>query len=108
MFELFCNVVPVYHKETLELPQMAALHYNNSMYLAHHCVTMGHQFKPTLPDLLGQGAATFVDYVPVLRNCGQKVFLDNLVSSKTYFFCEISLSSLLVSFDPCCDSITNV
>jgi len=82
MFELFCNIVPVYHKETLELPQMAALHYNNAMYLAHHCVTMGHQFKPTLPDTLGQAAATFVDYVPVLRNCGQKIFLDNLKKQK--------------------------
>eukprot|EP00795_Rhopilema_esculentum_P012876 gene12876-3626_t len=82
MFELFCDVVPTYHRESLELPQLAALHYNNSMYLAHHCITLGHQFKLTLPETLSQGAATFIDLVPVLRKCGEKCFLDNLKKQK--------------------------
>eukprot|EP00112_Aurelia_sp_Birch-Aquarium-sp1_P010087 Seg2172.2 transcript_id=Seg2172.2/GoldUCD/mRNA.D3Y31 product="Centromere/kinetochore protein zw10-like" protein_id=Seg2172.2/GoldUCD/D3Y31 len=82
MFELFCDVVPIYHRESLELPQMAALHYNNSMYLAHNCITLGHQFKPTLPEALSQGAATFVDLVPVIRKCGEKCFLANLQKQK--------------------------
>ena len=94
IFELFCDVVPVYHKQTLELPQMAAIHCNNSMYLAHHCITMGHQFRPTLPDSLGQGAATFLDLVPVLRNCGQKCFLENLVRKLISMFLIAVISSI--------------
>eukprot|EP00794_Sanderia_malayensis_P017000 gene17000-18713_t len=80
MFELFCDVVPTYHKDNLGLPQMAALHYNNSMYLAHHCLTLGHQFKHSLP--LTQGIVTFVDLVPVLRKSGEKCFLEQLRKQK--------------------------
>ncbi|XP_074628136.1 centromere/kinetochore protein zw10 homolog [Acropora palmata] len=79
MFELYCNVVPTYHKQRLAtLPQLAALHHNNCMYIAHHLLTLGHQFRPRLPEPLNQGMASFVDLVPVIRQIGEKCFLDQL------------------------------
>jgi len=78
IFELFVNVVPVYHKEALKLPQLAAVHYNNCMYLSHHCTTLGHQFRASLPEELRNAISTFIDYVPVLRKCGTTCFLSQL------------------------------
>lgn len=78
IFELYVNVVPVYHKEALKLPQLAAVHYNNCMYLAHHCTTLGHQFRASLPEELQNAISTFIDYVPVLRKCGTTCFLSQL------------------------------
>ncbi|CAB4021889.1 centromere kinetochore zw10 homolog, partial [Paramuricea clavata] len=79
MFELYLVVVPTYYEEDLrELPQMSALHYNNCMYLAHHLLTLGHQFLPKLPEHLKRGAATFVDMISPMRNLGEKCFEDQL------------------------------
>ncbi|KAK3747313.1 hypothetical protein QZH41_016941 [Actinostola sp. cb2023] len=79
MFELFCNVVPTYHQESLAtLPQLAALHHNNCMYISHLLLTIGHQFKSHLPEPLNQGAATFVDLVPTIRGLGEKCLLEQL------------------------------
>ena len=63
-----------------KLPQLAALHYNNCMYLAHHCITLGHQFQSSLPGQLNSSATTFVDLVPVLRKSGTDCFLQQIVS----------------------------
>ncbi|KAH0623348.1 hypothetical protein JD844_031587, partial [Phrynosoma platyrhinos] len=64
IFLLFCDVVPMYHKENLQkLPQLAAIHHNNCMYIAHHLLTLGHQFQGHLNDR----TATFVDLVPGFR-----------------------------------------
>jgi len=82
IFELFVNVVPVYHKEALKLPQLAAVHYNNCMYLAHHCATLGHQFRSSLANELKGAITTFLDYVPVLRKCGTDVFTVQLQTQK--------------------------
>ncbi|XP_062995110.1 centromere/kinetochore protein zw10 homolog [Elgaria multicarinata webbii] len=72
IFHLFCDVVPMYHKENLQkLPQLAAIHHNNCMYIAHHLLTLGHQFRGHLND----GTATFVDLVPGIRKLGTECFL---------------------------------
>ena len=63
-----------------KLPQLAALHYNNCMYLAHHCITLGQQFQNSLPGQLNSPATTFVDLVPVLRKSGTDCFLEQIVS----------------------------
>jgi len=79
MFELYLNVLPTYHKQHLStLPQLSALHHNNCMYIAHHLLTLGHQFRSKLPEPLNQGVASFVDLVPVIRQMGEKCFLDQL------------------------------
>ena len=67
------------------LPQLAALHHNNCMYIAHHLLTLGHQFRPKLPEPLNQGVASFVDLVPVIRQMGEKCFLEQLVSNCFFF-----------------------
>ncbi|XP_072886140.1 centromere/kinetochore protein zw10 homolog [Hemitrygon akajei] len=79
IFHLFYDVVPTYHKETLQkLPQLAAIHQNNCMYIAHHLITLGHQFQCSLPNPLCNGTATFVDFVPSFRRLGTECFLAQL------------------------------
>lgn len=63
-----------------KLPQLSALHHNNCMYIAHHLLTLGHQFRSKLPEPLNQSVASFVDLVPTIRNMGEKCFLEQLVS----------------------------
>ncbi|XP_008944284.1 PREDICTED: centromere/kinetochore protein zw10 homolog, partial [Merops nubicus] len=76
IFQLFYDVVPTYHKENLQkLPQLAAIHHNNCMYIAHHLLTLGHQFRYRLTNILCDGAATFVDLVPGFRRLGMECFL---------------------------------
>ncbi|XP_041749788.1 centromere/kinetochore protein zw10 homolog [Coregonus clupeaformis] len=79
IFQLFYDVVPTYHKENLlKFPHLAAIQHNNCMYIAHHLLTLGHQFRPHLPDPLSEGAATFVDLVPGFRKLGAHCFLAQL------------------------------
>ncbi|NXG53236.1 ZW10 protein, partial [Psilopogon haemacephalus] len=76
IFQLFYDVVPTYHRESLQkFPQLAAIHHNNCMYIAHHLLTLGHQFHYRLTNVLCQGAATFVDMVPGFRRLGMECFL---------------------------------
>ena len=64
VLELWCAVVPTYHKAKLEsLPQVAAVAHNSAMYLAHRCVTLGFLFRDRLPSL-AQHSLTFIDIVP--------------------------------------------
>ncbi|CAL8266117.1 unnamed protein product [Merluccius merluccius] len=79
IFQLFYDVVPTYHKENLlKFPHLAAIQHNNCMYLAHHLLTLGHHFRPHLPQLLSDGIATFVDMVPSFRKLGAQCFLAQL------------------------------
>ncbi|KAJ7305262.1 hypothetical protein JRQ81_011177 [Phrynocephalus forsythii] len=79
MFHLFCDVVPMYHKENLQkLPQLAAIHHNNCMYIAHHLLTLGHQFRGRVCG----GTATFVDLVPGFRKLGTECFLAQMSVQK--------------------------
>ncbi|XP_023064021.1 centromere/kinetochore protein zw10 homolog isoform X1 [Piliocolobus tephrosceles] len=83
IFHLFHDVVPTYHKENLQkLPQLAAIHHNNCMYIAHHLLTLGHQFRLRLAPILCDGAATFVDLVPGFRRLGTECFLAQMRAQK--------------------------
>ncbi|KAM9299225.1 centromere/kinetochore protein zw10 homolog [Gastrophryne carolinensis] len=83
IFHLFYDVVPTYHKENLQkLPQLSAIHHNNCMYIAHHLLTLGHQFRYHLPAPLSDGAATFVDMVPGFRRLGTEAFLAQMRTQK--------------------------
>ncbi|NXA74573.1 ZW10 protein, partial [Thryothorus ludovicianus] len=71
IFQLFCEVVPTYHRENLQkLPQLAAIHHNNCMYISHHLLTLGHQFRRRGTGVLSSDTATFVDLVPGFRRLG--------------------------------------
>uniref|UniRef100_A0A8C6QTN3 Centromere/kinetochore protein zw10 homolog n=1 Tax=Nannospalax galili TaxID=1026970 RepID=A0A8C6QTN3_NANGA len=83
IFHLFHDVVPTYHKENLQkLPQLAAIHHNNCMYIAHHLLTLGHQFRLRLAPVLCGGTATFVDLVPGFRRLGTECFLAQMRAQK--------------------------
>ncbi|NWI80457.1 ZW10 protein, partial [Dryoscopus gambensis] len=82
IFYVFCEVVPKYHRENLQkLPQLAAIHYNNCMFIAHHLLTLGHQFR-YLGALLGDCGGTFVDVVPDFRKLGMECFLAQMQVQK--------------------------
>jgi centromere/kinetochore protein ZW10 len=76
MVDLFCAVLSSHHSAAIgELPRMAAVQHNNCMYLAHHLMTLGHQFHSRLPPPLNSQTTTFVDQVPLVRAMGVECFL---------------------------------
>jgi len=75
IFDLFRAVVPLKNKDSLsEVPGMSAIFHNDCFYIAHHLLTLGHQFRHGLPEDF-QMAATFVDMVPVFQEMGEQCFL---------------------------------
>ncbi|XP_031989721.1 centromere/kinetochore protein zw10 homolog [Corvus kubaryi] len=83
IFHVFCEVVPKYHRENLQkLPQLAAIHYNNCMYIVHHLLTLGHQFRYLTGAVLSDCGGTFVDMVPDFRKLGMECFLAQMQVQK--------------------------
>ncbi|XP_078055144.1 centromere/kinetochore protein zw10 homolog isoform X1 [Mustelus asterias] len=100
MFHLFYDVVPTYHRDTLQkFPQLAAIHHNNCMYIAHYLITLGHQFQCSLPSPLCNGAATFVDFVPSFRRLGTECFLAQLRAQRDELLERLSTARNLSSLD---------
>ncbi|XP_069470337.1 centromere/kinetochore protein zw10 homolog [Ambystoma mexicanum] len=100
IFHLFYDVVPTYHKENLQkLPQITAIHHNNCMYIAHHLLTLGHQFRYHLPSLLCDNAATFVDLVPGFRRLGTECFLAQMRIQKDELLERLSSARNFVNID---------
>ena len=52
------------------------------MYVAHHLITLGHQYRNKLPPPLSTGAATFIDMVPKIRRLGTETFLRQMSKQK--------------------------
>ena len=72
MVDLFCAVLPTSHSSAISTsPRVAAIQYNNCMYLSHNLITLGHQFYSQLPPPLNQQSSSFVDYVPIVRQLGE-------------------------------------
>ncbi|CAN2388266.1 Centromere kinetochore protein zw10 homolog [Pristimantis euphronides] len=100
LFHLFYDVVPTYHKENLQkLPQLSAIHHNNCMYIAHHLITLGHQFRYRLPAPLSDGAATFVDMVPGFRRLGTEAFLAQMRLQKGELLDRLSNARSFVNME---------
>ncbi|CAL1572812.1 unnamed protein product [Knipowitschia caucasica] len=100
IFQLFYDVVPTYHKENLlKFPHLAAVQHNNCMYLAHHLLTLGHHFRPHLPQPLSEGVATFVDMVPSFRKLGAQCFLTQLTVQRTEMLDRLSTAHNLCNLD---------
>ncbi|XP_045583707.2 centromere/kinetochore protein zw10 homolog isoform X1 [Procambarus clarkii] len=73
---LYCHVVPTAHAHTLAtLPLQAAVVHNNSMYLAHHSLLLGHQYKNRLPVALRDNTIITVDLSQQLRKMATTTFL---------------------------------
>ena len=79
MLDLYCAIVPSCHKKVIaEIPRVAAVHHTNCLYVAHHLLTLGHQFQARLPPPLNSGTSTFVDFIPRLQQLGEEAFLYEL------------------------------
>ena len=82
IFEMYQDVLPIAHRDTLtNFPQSSALAYNNCMYLAHQCLTLGHSVLKNgkkLPPPLDSRAVILADLVPKLRRCGVELFLQQM------------------------------
>lgn len=77
-FDLFRAVVPVRHEEKLSTrPQFCAVFYNDCMYIIHHLLSLGHQFRGSLPEEL-RTVATFVDMIPAFKKLGEGHFIRQL------------------------------
>uniref|UniRef100_A0A8C6H4G6 Centromere/kinetochore protein zw10 homolog n=1 Tax=Mus spicilegus TaxID=10103 RepID=A0A8C6H4G6_MUSSI len=100
IFHLFHDVVPTYHKENLrKLPQLAAIHHNNCMYIAHHLLTLGHQFRLRLAPILCDGTTTFVDLVPGFRRLGTECFLAQMQAQKGELLERLSSARSFANMD---------
>ncbi|XP_064403978.1 centromere/kinetochore protein zw10 homolog [Halichondria panicea] len=79
MVDLFCAILSSYHRQAIaELPSVAMIQHNNCMFLAHHLITLGHQFHSRLPPPLNSEIATFVDLVPLVRRLGEQVYVSEM------------------------------
>ncbi|XP_062867959.1 centromere/kinetochore protein zw10 homolog [Trichomycterus rosablanca] len=98
IFHLFYDVVPTYHKDNLlKFPHLAAIHHNNCMFLAHHLLTLGHQFRPHLP--LKDGVAYFVDLVPGFRKLGAQCFVAQMNVQKAEMLERLSTARNFSNLD---------
>ncbi|TPX72350.1 hypothetical protein SpCBS45565_g00434 [Spizellomyces sp. 'palustris'] len=72
MFDLFRAMVPVYDGSKLDtIPQLSMVFYNDCMYLAHECMTLGWRYR----EMLGGGSEiTFIDMVAPFRSLGDKYY----------------------------------
>lgn len=62
-----CQVIPVQHANALDgVPRIAAVFQNDCLYLAHHMITLGYEFRQGLPPPANQ-TATMIDTVPLFR-----------------------------------------
>ncbi|KAL6268596.1 hypothetical protein P5V15_001728 [Pogonomyrmex californicus] len=79
VFEMYAGLVPEHHKKFLEtIPQQVALFHNNCMYLAHHLLTLAHEYRDKLPKIIQKLNLTFADQVIILRDVGSQYFLDHM------------------------------
>ncbi|KAG7483555.1 hypothetical protein MATL_G00039640 [Megalops atlanticus] len=100
IFQLFYDVVPTYHKENLlKFPQLAAIHHNNCMFIAHHLLTLGHQFRHHLPRPLCEGVGTFVDLVPGFRKQGTECFLEQMRAQRAEMLERLSTARNFANLD---------
>eukprot|EP00117_Sycon_ciliatum_P000966 scpid31948/ scgid6827/ Centromere/kinetochore protein zw10 homolog len=84
VFELYPLVTPTFHRRAVsDIPLLAAVQHNNSFYLAHQLLTLGHQFRSQLPakSWLSEAAA-FVDLVPSIRRVGEECLVSQLLKQQ--------------------------
>lgn len=83
IFDLFRALMPVCHGADLAtVPQVAVVFHNDCFYIAHHLLSMGHQFRDSLPDDMVK-ASTFIDMVPAFRELGERHFLTMMQRQET-------------------------
>ncbi|XP_071865112.1 zeste-white 10 kinetochore protein [Bombus fervidus] len=95
VFEMYAGLVPEHHRKFLEtIPQQVAMFHNNCMYLAHHLLTLGHEYRDKLPESLHNLNLTFADQVLVLRDVGSSCFLEHMKYQRNIIFDILKESGL--------------
>lgn len=56
------------------------------MYLAHHLLTLAHEYKDKFPENLQKFNLTFADQVTVLRDVGAETFLGHMKYQRNIIF----------------------
>uniref|UniRef100_A0A0P4W4M1 Centromere/kinetochore protein zw10 homolog n=1 Tax=Scylla olivacea TaxID=85551 RepID=A0A0P4W4M1_SCYOL len=100
---LYSHVVPTAHAHQLAtLPQQAAIVHNNSMYLAHHALFLGHQYRLRLPQALRTATITTIDQAHELRKMASSIFLKAMQNHRTALITTLRESVCLDSLG--CDA----
>ncbi|CAK9795229.1 Centromere/kinetochore protein zw10 homolog [Anthophora quadrimaculata] len=95
VFEMYVGLVPEHHRKFLEtIPQQVAVFHNNCMYLAHHLLTLAHEYRDNLPESLQNLNLTFADQVLVLRDVGSSWFLEHMKYQRNIIFDILKESGL--------------
>ncbi|DAZ93485.1 TPA: hypothetical protein N0F65_007853, partial [Lagenidium giganteum] len=72
IFFLFRTIVPTLHKDDIANDcRSCMLFHNDCLYIAHHMITIGHQYKSRLKSPLNV-TCTMIDLVPAFRNAGEQ------------------------------------
>ena len=92
MLDLFRAIIPSTHgEEVANIPRTAAVLHNDCVFLAHHCLTLGLEYKDQFPlaagadDTRGQllrQTCMFVDMVPPFRELADRAMGDMLEKQK--------------------------
>lgn len=56
------------------------------MYLAHHILTLGYEYRDKLPESLKKTNLTFADQILVLRDVGSACFLEHMKYQRNIIF----------------------
>lgn len=106
LFTLFRSIIPASHgREVAHVPRTAAVLHNDCVFLAHHCLTLGLEYKEKFPPPVDEDDARgklvkqmciFVDMVPLFRELAdtsmgdmldlQKRQLADIVGSRITYF----------------------
>lgn len=105
MFSLYRTIIPANHgREVANVPRTAAVLHNDAVFLAHHCLTLGLEYKEKFPEIdeddsrgkLLKQTCLFVDMVPLFRELAdmslndmldlQKHQLAEIVGSRITYF----------------------
>jgi centromere/kinetochore protein ZW10 len=96
ILNLFRALVPTLHAEKLENdPRLAALFHNDCIYIAHHMLTIGHQYRDRLPTPSASSSSScssslpppqlfigMVDLVPSFRQLASRVLTSQVNRQK--------------------------
>ncbi|XP_034949709.1 centromere/kinetochore protein zw10 homolog [Chelonus insularis] len=76
--ELYIKATPEYHKSFLEtIPNQVALFHNNCLYLAHHLLTITHEYSNKIPNINNYNFS-YIDLTLKLRDVGVRLFLNHV------------------------------
>lgn len=84
MLTLFRAIIPATHgTEIASIPRTAAVFHNDCVFLAHHCLTLGIEFKEQYSEEDARGkllkqCCIFVDNVPIFRELADQSMGDML------------------------------